>query len=232
MSSNIFNSIGIGWMDPAIFIISIVILLFILFIITIVQAFMLGNLKKKYKKFMSDSDGESLENQILKHIEDIRYLKKNSKKADLEILNIKKNLTFAYQKIAIVKYDAFREMGGKLSFSVCMLDDNDDGFILNSVHSMEACYTYVKEVRNGRADVVLGEEENEALNKALKSNYFEPVLINEESDITVNHENSSRKIVKKEKRKEEKKQEKKEEKIMDEESYDEYQEDFTFEEIE
>lgn len=58
-------------------------------------------------------------------------------------------------------------MGGNLSFSIALLDENNNGFILNSVHSVEGCYTYTKEVKNGSCKISLGEEEEKALNIAI-----------------------------------------------------------------
>lgn len=74
-----------------------------------------------------------------------------------------------YQRVGVVKYDAFKEMGGKLSFSVAMLNDRRNGFILNSVHSSEGCYVYVKEVNRGESAISLGEEEQRALAQALQN---------------------------------------------------------------
>ena len=66
-----------------------------------------------------------------------------------------------------MKYDAFSQMGGQLSFSLALLDENDNGFILNSVHSTEGCYTYTKEIKHGECSIELGDEEKKALNIAI-----------------------------------------------------------------
>ena len=66
-------------------------------------------------------------------------------------------------------YDAFKEMGGNLSFALCLLDDNNNGFILNTMHGRESSYTYIKEIENGTAYSTLGEEEKQALQKAISS---------------------------------------------------------------
>ncbi len=60
-----------------------------------------------------------------------------------------------YQKVGIVKYDAFHEMGGDLSFALTMLDENNTGWILNAMHSREGCYTYIKEVIKGESYIEL-----------------------------------------------------------------------------
>ena len=67
----------------------------------------------------------------------------------------------------MVKYNAFKGMGGNLSFAIALLDLNNTGFILNSVHSREGCYLYIKSVEKGETDISLGIEEKEALEQAL-----------------------------------------------------------------
>ena len=58
-------------------------------------------------------------------------------------------------------------MGGQLSFSLALLDENDNGFVLNSVHGVEGCYTYTKEIKNGLCEISLGDEEKQALDIAM-----------------------------------------------------------------
>ena len=62
-------------------------------------------------------------------------------------------------------------MGGKLSFAVALLDKNNNGWIMNAMHSREGCYTYIKEIIKGESYVELAEEEAEALDKAIFENY-------------------------------------------------------------
>ena len=91
--------------------------------------------------------------------------------------NIKKlfaDMKFTFQKVGLVKYDAFNEMGGKLSFSLALLNQTNDGFVLNAVHSREGCYTYIKEIVDGNSIIVLAEEEQEALKMAMESNDSAP----------------------------------------------------------
>lgn len=65
--------------------------------------------------------------------------------------------------MGLVRYDAFNQMGGQLSYSLALLDENNNGFIINSVHSTEGCYSYSKEIRNGDNSISLSQEEAEAL---------------------------------------------------------------------
>jgi hypothetical protein len=67
----------------------------------------------------------------------------------------------------MVKYDAFKEMGGKLSFSLALLTKENDGILLTAMHTREGCYTYIKDIIKGESVLILAEEEKEALEMAL-----------------------------------------------------------------
>ena len=85
----------------------------------------------------------------------------------ISIRTLNRNFRASFQKFGMVKYNAFQGMGGNLSFVFAMLDYTNTGFVLNCIHSREGCYIYMKEVDRGQTDVVLGNEEQEALEQAL-----------------------------------------------------------------
>ena len=86
----------------------------------------------------------------------------------VEHSKLKKRMETTFQRVGLVKYDAFPQMGGKLSFSLAMLDEKYNGYIINSVHGSDGCYTYSKEIKAGRCDLELGEEEKKALGMAMQ----------------------------------------------------------------
>lgn len=146
---------------------------FFLFILSIILLVKNHKLNQKYKKFMQGADAKNLEGRIIERFSEIDSLKLESKKIKSKIESLTDNLLITYQKIGIVKYDAFKEMGGKLSFALALLNDNNDGFILNSMHSSrEGCYTYIKEIIKGESFVVLAEEEKTALEEAINSRNY------------------------------------------------------------
>ncbi len=150
----------------------------LLFSLILLVFFMVLSIKQrklntKYKKFMSGASGGNLEELVLTRFSDIDSLKADSRTINEEINKINENLLITYQKIGVVKYDAFKEMGGKLSFVLALLDKSNNGIILNSVHSSrEGCYTYLKEIIKGESFLELSEEEKKALEQAMKSNNF------------------------------------------------------------
>lgn len=167
MNSNILQSIGLGNLDIAYLFLILLVFIVVLFVIIILQMKKLNRLQKRLSKFMTGKDAKSLEKDIVGLYEDNKFLKINVDKNKKDIRTLYKNMEHAFQKIGVIKYDAFQQMGGKLSFSLALLDENNNGFILNSVHSTEGCYTYTKEIKNGECAISLGEEEQQALDMAI-----------------------------------------------------------------
>ena len=166
MESSIFDAIGI---DPGIIIIFVLGVLLIVLIYMIKISMKMSRFMKKYKMFMRGMDGAYLERAFAARFNQMDILEENSRNHMEEIRKIKEVQNITLNKVAIVKYDAFKEMGGKLSFALAMLDKENNGFVMNAIHSSDGCYTYVKEIVKGESYVVLGEEEKEALRQAVNS---------------------------------------------------------------
>lgn len=143
------------------------VVILILFIMNIVSLVKISKLKKKYKLFMEGNDAKSLEETIISRFRQVDDIKVNQELQNKDIQVLKANILKTYQKFGLVKYDAFNEMGGQLSFSLAMLDKKNNGFLLNTVHNREGSYTYVKEIFDGKSEINLSEEEEKALNKAI-----------------------------------------------------------------
>ena len=153
--------------NSVIIILTMAVLIVILLIVTIVNIAKSSSLKKKYNAFMQGKDGKSLEDDLIFRLEQIDELVESNAANERNIDLLFKNMTVTFQKYGIVKYDAFDEMGGKLSFTLAMLNERNDGYILNVVHSREGCFSYVKEIIAGNPVLSLSGEEQEALEDAL-----------------------------------------------------------------
>lgn len=168
MNSNLLNKIGLGNIDPAYILIGMLLIVIAAIVISAICLNKLSKLNEKYEKFMKGKDGKSLEEAVTERFAQVDKLIDENKKKTVEIADIFDNLKISVQKVGIVKYDAFNEMGGKLSFSLAMLNKENTGFIINAMHSREGCYTYIKEIIKGESYIPLGTEEKEALEKAME----------------------------------------------------------------
>ena len=142
-------------------------LVLLLIIVMIITAARQRKLRKAYEIFMLGNDGKSLEDTLIDRLNQVDSLVEANAANERNIDTLFRKAKQNFRKFGLVKYDALQEMGGKLSFTLCMLDEKNDGFILNVVHSREGCYSYVKEIIDTNSIVALAEEEEEALSMAL-----------------------------------------------------------------
>lgn len=84
-----------------------------------------------------------------------------------ELDRARSELADALRHVAVVRYDAFGDMGGRLSFSAALLDDAGDGLVLTSIHGRSEARTYAKGVKAGASDQSLSPEETQAIEFAL-----------------------------------------------------------------
>lgn len=154
--------------DIAYVLIGIAAIELLLFIMVIVSLAKSSKMKKQYKAFMKGSDAKSLEELIHLEVQSINALKAKEDALDLKIKSLSERVFGCYQKTAIVKYDALN-MGGQVSFAYCLLNLNNDGVIFNSIHTREGSYLYMKEIKGGACELVLGKEEKQALMAAMAS---------------------------------------------------------------
>lgn len=158
-----------GNLDLGIIIVAMFLIIILLFCYCIYLNLQLKRMLAKYDRFMKGKNAKSLEEALMKSIEKTNSLIRLNKIKDDKLNELERRTKDTYQKVGIVKYDAFKEMGGKLSFVLALLNHENNGFILNVMHSREGCYTYVKEIIDGKSYSVLGAEEKEALEKALNT---------------------------------------------------------------
>ena len=138
----------------------LMIALLVMYIINVVQ---MRQLKKRYRIFMEGNDAKNLESTLIKRLDQVDMLLASNSANERDIKILFKKMRFAFQKSGLVKYDAFNEMGGKLSSSLALLNETNDGYMLNTVHGRDGCYIYIKEIVKGNSLIMLTEEEREAL---------------------------------------------------------------------
>jgi uncharacterized protein YlxW (UPF0749 family) len=123
-------------------------------------------MNNKYRALMSGKKGADLEKIIRIRFKEMDKIKANAKRVTREHKELKKNVSHSLSRYGLVKYDAFNDVSGKLSFAIALLDENGNGIVLNSMHSRKSCYTYAKEIIEGKSYVPLSEEEQKAIEQA------------------------------------------------------------------
>ena len=168
MGSPILNRIGLGNIDILYVIIFLLICIIVLAVFLFLQGRKLKSLTERYDRFMQGSRAKSLEKRIGDIFEEQGIQRSLLDNHTRQIKDLYFRQQGNFQKMGLVKYDAFKEMGGKLSFCLVLLDENNNGFLMNSVHSSDGCYSYTKRIKNGQSDLELSPEESVAIKKAME----------------------------------------------------------------
>ena len=136
-------------------------------IILIIALCKLKKLRRRVDDLTRGKDTTSMEDIMLNFFERIEALENGEQVTRSDLKDTEENLRITYQKKGLVKYDAFREMSGDLSYSLALLDKENNGVLISSMYSREGCYTYAKDILNGESKINLSEEEAEALKQAV-----------------------------------------------------------------
>ena len=146
--------------------ISVVILL-VLYIISVKK---LKKLRDSYQKFMIRlGNGENVEEMLKNYIKKVEEVDEKNNQIAQYCTNIDNKIKGCSQKIGIVRYNAFKDTGSDLSFALAILDDYDNGVVLNGIYARDSSNIYAKPVEKGNSKYVLSNEEKEAIYKAINN---------------------------------------------------------------
>ena len=148
-------------------ILGLVLLVLVLIIIMCVNAIKMKKLKKRFEKFMYKED-VNLEELLVQYTKKLNVLLQNEKEMQTSIEYMEKVVKNCVQKVGVVRYQAIQNMGADLSYTVALLDENNDGVVFNGIYGRDGCYTYAKPIKDGKSSYNLSEEELQAIEKAIK----------------------------------------------------------------
>ena len=148
-------------------VVGLAVVVLILLIMLIVALKSIGKLEKKYKKMMRGAAGNNLEQQIVGYLDKIDEVKAESESIRSSFDEIDNRITKCIQKTAVLRYKAFEDVGSDLSFSISLLDNNNDGVVLTGIFGRHESTTYAKPIDKGISRYDLSEEENQVLQEAM-----------------------------------------------------------------
>jgi lysozyme family protein len=110
---------------------------------------------------------QDIEKLLINQINQLEVTEGQIKNLNEKYFKLDKKLENAFQKVGLVRYNAFNDLGGNLSFAIALLNSKNDGFLINGIHGREGSYTYVKTIENGQPSAQVSNEEKEALKQAI-----------------------------------------------------------------
>ncbi|MGG1550907.1 DUF4446 family protein [Paenibacillus ferrarius] len=144
-------------------------LILVLFIVVIIISVRLSKLRKLYTRMMNGSSTENVEQLIGEMQEAINDQKAESQQTSAQLVSIRETMAKMKSKVSIHRYNAFNDRGSDLSFSLAILDDEQDGIVMTVIHSREQMYVYGKPVEKGQSTYTLSPEEKEAITQTSRS---------------------------------------------------------------
>jgi hypothetical protein len=155
-------------LNTNIFLIVLTCISFISFIGFLIITIKFSKLNKKYHNFISKfSEGTNIEEDLENYIHRVENIEKQNYEINEDIKLLGKDLKKCIQKVGLVRYSAFKDTGSDLSFTLALLDEKDDGVVLNGIYSREMSNIYAKKVSKGVSNNTLSEEEKQAIKKAM-----------------------------------------------------------------
>lgn len=144
------------------------VIIFIISIISAIFAVKIRKINKKMNCFLNSNDEFSIEKMITNYMKKIEQVNEENIYLKEKIKILEEKIKISITKTGFVRYNPFEDTGGDLCYSLALLNENNDGFVLNSIYSREGSYNYAKKIVNGQCEnYKLSEEENQALNKAI-----------------------------------------------------------------
>ncbi len=150
------------------FLIILFILNIILLICSIISNIRIKNIHQKDKLFMEKlGNGKNIKEDLDKYMNRVANTEEEIRKLSLYYKELENKTQKCIQKVGIVRYNAYKDTGSDLSFAVCLLDEKNDGIVLNGIYARDMSNIYAKPLENGISKYKVTPEEQEAIDRAM-----------------------------------------------------------------
>ena len=150
------------------FLIIILIISVLSIILLILNHLKLTKLKNEYSEFMKKlGNGKNIDENLKVYMDRVQKVEDLNKEIIQYCERLDKTVDTCIQKIGIVRYNAFKDVGSNLSFTLALLDNNNNGVVLNGIYSRDNSNIYAKPIKDGKSEYILSDEEKEAIEKAI-----------------------------------------------------------------
>lgn len=142
-----------------------ILLLLILYISNLIK---LNKIRKNYSKFMERlGNGNNVDEMLRAYIYEVERVSNKNEEIVSYLEKINQNIAKCTQKIGIIRYNAFKDTGSDLSFALALLNEHNDGIVLNGIYARDMSNIYAKPIEGGQSRYALSEEEKEAIRRAI-----------------------------------------------------------------
>jgi len=142
----------------------------VLFLWVVFLTYRQQRLYSRAREVFDTSKNGDIYEVLKKYLKETKDVEEYAKKMQIEMAKISRKMQHSIQKVGMVRYNPFgkNDTGGNQSFSIALLDNDNNGFVLTSMHAREGTRVYAKPVSDGKSINTLSDEETEAIKKATK----------------------------------------------------------------
>jgi hypothetical protein len=137
-------------------------------LVAVVALVRLSRMRRAYTLLQGDDEHGSFVDAVDRKTRQVEGLRTQVEGLSGDVSRLRDDLADAIRHVAVVRYDAFGDMGGRLSFSVALLDDTGDGLVVTSINGRTETRTYAKGVKSGTSEAPLSPEEEQVIGYALR----------------------------------------------------------------
>ena len=150
------------------FLIIILLISVLSIILLILNHLKLTKLKNEYSEFMKKlGNGKNIDENLKVYMDRVQKVEDLNKEIIQYCERLDKTVDTCIQKIGIVRYNAFKDVGSNLSFTLALLDNNNNGVVLNGIYSRDNSNIYAKPIKDGKSEYILSDEEKEAIEMSI-----------------------------------------------------------------
>lgn len=157
-----------NFIKSEIFLIAVAVINILVLVLYVCNQVKLRKINKNYKTFMKKlGNGNNIDDMLREYIDRVEEVNEKNEEIIKYCNRLDKDISLCIRKVGMVRYSAFKDTGSDLSFALALLNDNNDGVLLNGIYSREMSNIYAKQVNEGKTNSKLTEEEKQALEIAL-----------------------------------------------------------------
>lgn len=135
-------------------------------LVVVALAVQVGRLRRAYDGLVAGAEDTSFVDALGRHDAAAAGLRRDVERLREEVGAARAETGGGLRRASVVRYDAFGDLGGALSFSVALLDGAGDGLVLTCINGRSETRTYAKGIVGGAGEVALSPEEQEAVQEA------------------------------------------------------------------
>lgn len=145
----------------------------ILVILVLLCVYKILKINRDYTLFVKKiGNGNDLDKYLKEYLQDVKEIKRDNSEIKAYYTKLDNDVNSCIQKIGLVRYNAFKDVGSDLSFAIALLDNNDNGVVFNGLYGSESSNIYAKPIKNGESSYQLSHEEKYAIEIAEQNKNF------------------------------------------------------------